>query len=154
MMQETRIILDNIRSAHNVGAIFRTADGAGVKKMYLVGVTPAPIDRFGRPQKEITKTSLGATESVVWEQVSNIRVLLEKLKNEGFQIVAIEQTSESISLREFIPKEKVVYIFGYEIDGISEDFLSQADVVVEIPMKGMKESLNVSVTAGIILFRN
>ena len=149
------VILDNIRSAHNVGSIFRTADGAGVSKIYLVGYTPTPRDRFGRVSPEISKTSLGAIETVGWEHIDNeaVPVLLTRLRSEGFQIVAIEQTPRSIFLQDFVLPEKVVYVFGNEIDGVSTAFLEAVDTVVEIPMHGSKESLNVSVTAGIVLFK-
>lgn len=153
-MKSKVLILDNIRSAHNVGSIFRTADGAGVEKIYLVGYTPTPIDRFGRVQPEITKTSLGASEVVPWEQVKNedVASLISKLKKESFKVVAIEQAPTSIRLADFSVPDKVVYILGNEIDGVGEEFLSLADQVVEIPMLGHKESLNVGVSAGIVLF--
>ena len=147
------VILHNIRSSHNVGAIFRTSEGAGVAKIFLTGYTPAPQDRFGRPVAEITKTSLGASEMVEWEQSAEITPVLEKLKNEGVVIVAIEQAEKSISLFDFLPPEKVAYIFGNEITGITPDVLTECDSVVEIPMQGQKESLNVSTTAGIVLFQ-
>lgn len=158
---ETILILDNIRSAHNVGSIFRTADAAGVGKVYLVGITPNPIDRFGRMQPEIAKTSLGATESVPWESVGDaaslstaaLLSLLARLKAEGFSIVAVEQASSSVSLFDFKPTEKIVYIFGAEVEGVQSEVLAVADAILEIPMQGMKESLNVSVTAGIVLFQ-
>lgn len=154
MSRQTVILLDNIRSAHNVGSIFRTADGAGVKKIYLGGYTPTPIDRFGREVGEIKKTSLGASETISWEQVKedDIPDLLDKLKADGFEIVALEQAPDSISLHDFKLPEKVCYIFGNEVDGIRPELLAIADRVVEIPMLGQKESLNVSVTAGIVLF--
>lgn len=153
-MPQKIIILDNIRSAHNVGSIFRTADGAGVGKIYLLGYTPTPVDRFGRPQPEIAKTSLGASEVIPFEHIENTDTenLIERLKQEGFQIVAVEQTPSSVSLYDFTVPPKVCYIVGNEIDGVSEELLSLADTAVEIPMEGKKESLNVSVTAGIVLF--
>lgn len=155
-MKSTILILDNIRSAHNVGSIFRTADGAGVEKIYLVGTTPCPVDRFGREVGEIKKTSLGASGFISWEYVENnsAHLLIFKLKNEGFEIVAVEQAPQSIELDNFKPKEKTCYVLGNEVDGVGEVFLNTADQVVEIPMKGKKESLNVSVTAGIVLFKN
>lgn len=154
MKSEVIVILDNIRSAHNVGSIFRTADGAGVGKMYLVGTTPSPIDRFGREVAEIKKTSLGASSMVPWEHVddNDSATLIGRLKDEGYEVVAIEQTPKSISLYDFTPTSKVAYIFGYEVDGVSQKLIDSADKVVQIPMKGEKESLNVSVTAGIVLF--
>ncbi|MEX0912947.1 MAG: RNA methyltransferase [Candidatus Paceibacterota bacterium] len=154
MKKEVVIILDNIRSAYNVGSIFRTADGAGVEKVYLLGYTPTPVDRFGREQPEIAKTSLGASEIIPSEHIKmeNTEELIGSLKREGFQIVAIEQTSDSISLDDFTVPAKVCYILGNEIDGVSQELLTMADLAVEIPMLGQKESLNVSVAAGIALF--
>jgi tRNA G18 (ribose-2'-O)-methylase SpoU len=149
-----RLILDNIRSVHNVGSIFRTADAAGVSKIYLAGVTPAPIDRFGRARKDFAKVSLGAEKSVPWEQVKNVSEVIEELKKEAVKVVAVEQSSNSVSLYDFKPAEKVAYVLGSETEGLSADVLEVCDEIVEIPMKGEKESLNVSVTAGIILFHH
>lgn len=146
------LILEDIRSAYNVGAIFRTADGAGVSKIFLVGYTPAPVDRFGRPQPEIKKTSLGASEEIAWEQRADVVELIAELQREGFQIVAVEQTAKSIPLQKLMVPEKVAYIVGNEVDGVSEAALSLADTIVEIPMLGTKESLNVSVATGIVLY--
>jgi len=146
------LILENIRSAYNVGAIFRTADGAGVSKLFLVGYTPAPVDRFGRVQPEIQKTSLGASHEILWEHQPTVEGVLERLKEEGVQVVAVEQASDAIPLKEFSVPEKVAYIFGNEIDGVSESARQRADMIVEIPMLGTKESLNVSVAAGIVLY--
>ena len=155
LKNRVRVILDNIRSAHNVGSIFRTADGAGAEKLYLIGTTPTPIDRFGRKVAEIEKTSLGASSMVPWEYVENSSAptLLGKLKADGFQVVAVEQTPSSISLDDHTPSERTGYIFGNEVEGVGQGLLALADQVVEIPMKGQKESLNVSVTAGIVLFK-
>lgn len=154
-MKQIFIILDNIRSAHNVGSIFRTADGAGVAKIYLVGQTPTPVDRFGRTVDKIAKTSLGASAMIPFEYVEteNILAIITKLKAEGFKIISIEQTPQSVSFYDFLPPEKVCYVFGNEIDGVSKVILDESDEVVAIPMRGQKESLNVSVTAGIILFK-
>ncbi len=150
---KTYVILHNIRSAHNVGSIFRTADGAGVSKIFLTGYTPAPFDRFGREDKEILKTSLGATHTVPFESVPDLIVLIDRLKKEDVAIVAVELTKEAIDYRKFSPKGDTAYIFGNEITGIEADVLEHADVAIMIPMQGMKESLNVAVCAGIILFR-
>lgn len=152
---EKQIIIDTVRSAHNVGSIFRTADGAGVTHIYMYGYTPQPIDRFGRVQPEIAKTSLGASATVPWSVVAEVEVptLAASLKAEGFTLVAVEQVPGAVSLPDFIEPEKVVYILGNEVTGVSPEWLQVADVVVEIPMQGMKESLNVSVCAGIVLFR-
>lgn len=154
MKKQITLILDNIRSAHNVGSIFRTADGAGVAKIYSLGYTPTPVDRFGRIQSEIAKTSLGASEVIPFEHIENTDTenLVKRLRQEGFVIVAVEQTPSSVSLYDFTVPAKVCYILGNEIDGVSKELLALADMAVEIPMLGQKESLNVSVTAGIALF--
>jgi tRNA G18 (ribose-2'-O)-methylase SpoU len=146
------IILENIRSAYNVGAIFRTADASGVDKIYLVGYTPAPTDRFGRMQPEIKKTSLGASEYIEWEQVGSITQVIDRLKETDFQVVAIEINNNSQSLIDFVPQDKVAYILGNEVEGVSDEALSLADQVRHLPMLGKKESLNVSVTAGIVMY--
>lgn len=155
MRMETVVIIDNVRSAHNVGSIFRTGDGAGVSRIILCGYTPSPTDRFGRTQEEIKKTSLGASDMVPWEQHSSdtdISLCIQKLKQEGFTIVAVEQTPQAVSLYDFAVPQKVAYILGNEVEGVSRALLDAADSAVEIPMQGHKESLNVSVAAGIILF--
>lgn len=156
MKREVQVLLDNIRSSHNVGSVFRTCDGAGVSKLCLAGYTPAPVDRFGRFQPEIKKTSLGAIETVPWEQVeeSDIESKLKNLKEEGFCIVAVEQDARAVPISEFetAAHSKICYIFGNEIDGVSKKILDLADSIIHIPMRGEKESLNVSVTVGIVLF--
>ena len=148
------LLLENIRSAHNVGAMFRTADGAGVSKIFLCGYTPAPVDRFGRVQPEIKKTSLGASETIAWEQVgaSEVGAFLQEQKRTGATIVALEQTAQSIPLKDFTVPENVLYIVGNEVDGVSPEVLAEVDVVVELPMLGQKESLNVSTAAGILMY--
>lgn len=148
----TFVILHNIRSAHNVGSIFRSADGAGVSKIFVSGYTPAPIDRFGREQEEIKKTSLGATLTVPYEIFSDIQVLLKKLQTEKITIVAVEQTPKAVCYTAFKPEGDTAYIFGNEVTGVEEDVLAVAEHHIQIPMSGTKESLNVSVCAGIILF--
>ncbi|MFA6273504.1 MAG: TrmH family RNA methyltransferase [Candidatus Paceibacterota bacterium] len=152
-MSITYLILDNIRSAHNVGAIFRTADAVGIAKIFLVGTTPCPIDRFGRERKEITKTALGAEKTMVWEHEVVFIHLIKKLKKEGFQIIAIEQDLHSIDYRKIKPVEKMVFVLGGEVSGIPPGHLKLCDVIAEIPMRGTKESLNVSVAVGVALFR-
>jgi 23S rRNA (guanosine2251-2'-O)-methyltransferase len=155
------VILDNVRSTHNVGSIFRTSDAAGVSKLFLLGITPSPLDRFGRQQPEIAKTALGATDSVPWEKVGEGDslatdegvALLQKLNSNGYTVVAVEQAENAVLLHDFEPPEKIAYILGAEVEGVQPELIATADVVLEIPMLGMKESLNVSVTAGIVLFR-
>lgn len=156
MQAETQtavLILENIRSAQNVGAIFRTADAIGVQKIYLTGYTPAPIDKFGRPQKEIAKTALGAEKTIPWEQVPETVSLLVRLKQEGFLTVAVEKVSGAMDYKKLEVSNKVAFIFGNEVDGVLLSTLGSSDSVIAIPMRGMKESLNVATTAGIVLFR-
>lgn len=151
--KEVVLILHNIRSEQNVGAIFRTADAAGVGKIYLTGYTPTPIDRFGRVIKTIAKTALGAEKSVAWEQVKTIGRLVKKLRDKGFQIIAIEQSERAVDYKKIKLIKNTAFILGNEIDGIPPALLEKSDVVTQIPMHGKKESLNVGVAAGIALFR-
>ena len=146
------LVLENIRSAYNVGAMFRTADGAGVDKIFLVGYTPTPIDRFARVQPEIKKTSLGASESILWEHYAESKQLIEHLQTKNCAIVPVEQTGDSVSMLDFTVPENVAYVMGNEVDGVSIEFCAAADTIIDIPMLGEKESLNVSVAAGIILY--
>ncbi len=150
---ENIVIIHNVRSVQNVGAMFRTADAAGVDKIYLTGYTPAPLDRFGRRRKDMAKSALGAEEFVVWEQKKNLLVLIRQLKQEDFQIIAIEQDKKSIDYRKVKAKSKNAFIVGAEVTGIPKNILKMCDVIAEIPMHGKKESLNVSVALGIVLFR-
>lgn len=150
--RENILILHNIRSVENVGAMFRTADAAEVNKIYLTGYTPAPTDRFGRKRRDLAKTALGAEEYVPWEQKENILPLLARLKERGFQIIAVEQDKKSVDYRKIKLKNKNVFIMGAEVEGISRDILAKCDVIAEIPMRGKKESLNVSVAFGIVIF--
>lgn len=152
------ILLPDIRSAHNVGSIFRSADCFGVQKIYLTGTTPRPVDRFGRstsgPQKEIAKTALGAEKIIPWEYFDRSTEVIKKAKKEKFSIIAIEQGKGSISLKEFIKKntsQKILIIMGNEVTGVPKDIIKKSDQLIEIPMKGEKESLNVAVCAGIVL---
>lgn len=157
------VILHNIRSLHNVGSIFRTADGAGVEKIYLCGITPAPLDRFGNYLKEVQKVALGAERTMPWEKISNATSLLKRLKKEGWRILAVEQAKHSVSYYNFKSSTisrsydsrhspKLAVVLGAEVKGLPPSVLKVADVVLEIPMHGKKESLNVSVAAGIVLF--
>lgn len=152
------VILDNIRSVHNVGSIFRTCDGAGVEKIFLCGVTPAPIDRFGRVRKDFAKVSLGAQHSVSWEHVASTREAIERLKKEGVHAIAVEQDARATPFLTFFKNSDIsrmnrtAFVFGEETEGLSKEILDTCDGVIEIPMRGEKESLNVSVAAGIILF--
>lgn len=151
--KEIVLILDNIRSAENVGSIFRTADAIGVSKIYLVGITPTPIDRFKRPRTDVAKTALGAQQSISWEYKKTIKPLITKLKKEECEIIALEQDKESKDYKKITLKQKVAVVLGNEVSGISKNTLKECDQIVEIPMYGKKESLNVSVSTGIVLFR-
>lgn len=150
---ENVLILQDIRSIYNVGAIFRTADAVGISKIYLCGVTPAPIDRFGRKRDDLAKTALGAEESVSWEHTKDIVSLIRDLKEKEFQIISLEQSENSIDYKKVSLKDKNAFILGEEVNGIPKNILEMSDVISEIPMKGEKESLNVSVATGIFLFR-
>jgi tRNA G18 (ribose-2'-O)-methylase SpoU len=140
------IVLDNVRSLHNVGSAFRTADAFRCEKIYLTGITGTP------PHREIEKTALGATASVDWEYAEKTADLLLRLKEDGYRIVAIEQTSQSQSLHIFKPETEIKYclIFGNEVHGVSEDALALAEGAIEIPQHGTKHSLNISVCLGIV----
>jgi len=151
--KQTALILHNIRSNYNVGSIFRTADAVGVDKIYLTGYTPTPLDKFGREVKEIAKTALGAQIYIKWEKAKNVKKVIDDLKKSGFLVVAVEQTKNSVDYKKVKVKEKTAFMFGNEITGIEKSVLSICDMVAEIPMRGGKESLNVSVSAGIALFR-
>jgi tRNA G18 (ribose-2'-O)-methylase SpoU len=151
--KENIVILHNIRSVENVGAMFRTADAAGVDKIYLTGYTPAPLDRFGRKRGDLAKSALGAEEFVKWEHKKSISVLLTKLKKDGFFIIGLEQDKNSIDYKKVKIKQKNAFLMGEEVAGISKENLKKCDVIAEIPMRGQKESLNVSVALGIALFR-
>ncbi|MBI5306543.1 TrmH family RNA methyltransferase [Candidatus Wolfebacteria bacterium] len=150
------VILHNIRSLHNVGSIFRTADAAGIEKIYLCGITPKPVDIFGKPREQLTKVSLGAEKYVEWEYVKNTARLIDKLKKEHYKIFAIEQNKKSIPYYDLklknLKTEKFCLVLGNEINGLPQSILRRSNKILEIPMKGGKESLNVSVAFGIIAF--
>jgi tRNA G18 (ribose-2'-O)-methylase SpoU len=151
--QENILILPDIRSAQNVGAIFRTAEAAGISKIFLTGVSPCPIDKFNRARKDIAKSALGAELSVPWEYKKNLISLLTKLKKEKFKIIAIEQDEKSIDYKKVKLNNKNAFIVGTEVTGLPKNIFKKCDVIAEIEMKGKKESLNVSVATGIALFR-
>lgn len=147
------LILPNIRSAINVGAIFRTADAAGIDKIYLVGITPRPNDQFGRTQKDIAKSALGAETWIKWEYKEKLLPLINSLKKQSYEIVALEQDDRSIDYRKYKKSKKTALILGEEVNGLDKNILKSCDKIIEIPMKGRKESLNVSVACGVALFR-
>lgn len=143
------LLLCDVRSLHNVGALFRTADCAGFDRVYLAGITGTP------PRKEISKTALGAEEYVPWEYREDVLVLIAELKAAGIRILALEQSARSVDYRSFVPEDSGEYclILGNEIGGVPEKVLELCDEVLEIPMYGRKKSLNVSTTGGILMFR-
>lgn len=143
------VVLDNVRSMHNVGSTFRTADGFAVEKILLCGITGTP------PHREIEKTALGATQSVDWAYHKDTCQAVEQLKKEGYTILAIEQAVGSISLQEYSVEDgkKYALIFGNEVHGVSDDVMQVVDGCIEIPQFGTKHSLNVSVTIGIVLWQ-
>ncbi len=152
--KECVVILHNIRSVHNVGSIFRTADAVGVSHIILSGYTPRPLDRFGRERKDFGKVSLGAEHTIFWSYTTDLAKKLDQLKRKGLIILAIEQDSRSVSLFDWKhPSSKpLAFLFGNEVRGLSRQLLGRADTILEIPLYGSKESLNVSVAAGIALF--
>lgn len=142
------IVMDNIRSALNVGSVFRTSDAYLIKKIYLCGITAQP------PHKEITKSAIGATDSVEWVYEKEVEQCILSLKNEGFKILGIEQTDESIPLQEFKVNPALPYalVFGNEVNGLSNNVLPLLDNAIELPQFGTKHSLNISVCAGIVIW--
>ncbi len=145
-------VLDNIRSLHNVGSIFRTSDAVGIDKLYLCGITPTPLDRLGRVRPSFLKVDLGAHRNVKWEKCVSTWRTIDKLKKEGYQIYAIEQDERSIPYNKIKPGKKVALVVGHEVRGLEKPVLKRADRVLEIPMSGIKESLNVSVAFGIVVY--
>lgn len=147
------VVLDNVRSAHNVGSVFRTSDSFKVDKVFLCGICPVP------PSAEIHKSGLGAEDSVGWEHCEDTMVAVERLRNEGYTIVSVEQTVNSVKLDRFRPyatqesaEGTYALIFGNEVDGVSQEVVDASDFSLEIPQFGMKHSLNISVSAGVVLW--
>ena len=142
------VILDNVRSMHNIGSIFRTSDGFAIEKIYLCGITAQP------PHREIEKTALGATQSIEWVYSADISEVILELKAERYTIIAIEQADNSVMLNDFQPKtsEKYALIFGNEVNGVSDEAMKLIDTCIEIPQFGTKHSFNIVVSAGIVLW--
>lgn len=142
------LVLDNIRSAHNVGSAFRTADAFGVDRLYLGGICPVP------PSPELRKVALGAEEAVPFEHVEDVPALVRRLQAEGFAVVAVEQTVHSVKLDAFRrePGRKYALVFGNEVDGVQQAVVDACDFSLEIPQQGTKHSLNVSVSVGVVLW--
>ncbi|MDA3954925.1 MAG: RNA methyltransferase [Bacteroidales bacterium] len=142
------VVLDNIRSLNNIGSVFRTSDAFLIEKIILCGITATP------PHKDIHKTALGATDSIDWEYNKNTTESISKLKNEGYIIVSIEQTEQAIMLQDFMLEENKKYavIFGNEVKGVQQEVVDISDHSIEIPQYGTKHSLNISVSAGVVLW--
>lgn len=142
------VVLDNIRSLNNIGSVFRTSDAFLVEKIYLCGITAQP------PHKDIQKTALGSTDSVNWEYRKDTLKLVEDLKKEGICIAAIEQAEEAVMLNEYAlePNKKIALVFGNEVKGVSQEVVNASDTVIEIPQFGTKHSLNIAVSAGILIW--
>lgn len=156
MAKELVLILDNIRSAYNVGAILRSADGAGATKVYFCGYTPAPAEEGAllksKADKMIEKTALGAEKTVPWERRENIGELLAELRGCGFSLAALEKISGAEDVAKSSPSFPLALVVGSETEGISSHILQKCDTVLAIPMRGQKESLNVSVAASIAMY--
>ncbi len=142
------IILDNIRSLNNIGSVFRTADAFLIQKIYLCGITATP------PHKDIQKTALGATDTVAWEYQKDTLELIKNLKAKNIKILSIEQAEDSVMLQDFTlqPDQTYAIIFGNEVKGVQQDVVSESDTVIEIPQYGSKHSLNISVSAGVVVW--
>jgi tRNA G18 (ribose-2'-O)-methylase SpoU len=142
------VVLDNVRSMHNIGSIFRTADGFAVEQICLCGITARP------PHREIEKTALGATQSIYWTYYEDVLKAIEKLRLEGYQVIAVEQAEDSTMLNDFKPVagKKYALVFGNEVNGVSEQVMQTIDICIEIPQFGTKHSFNIVVSAGIVLW--
>lgn len=160
MVKDVVVIAHNLRSAHNVGSIFRTCEGMGVKKLVLSGVTPYPEKAddprlphiYKRASRAINKTALGSENSISWEQSSNVESAIDKLKSAGYTIASLEQSPKSQPINRYSAPDKIALIIGNEVSGISEKILKLSDVILEIPMKGKKESFNVAQAAAMALY--
>jgi len=142
------VILDNIRSLNNIGSVFRTADAFLIEKIFLCGITATP------PHKDIQKTALGATDTVVWEHRENTEDVIKELREKGVKILSIEQAEDAVMLNDFSPKNDETYaiVFGNEVKGVQQSVVSASDYVIEIPQYGSKHSLNISVSAGVVMW--
>ncbi len=149
-MEDFVVVCDSLRSLHNVGSVFRTGDGMGVSRIYLCGITGMPDTE--KHERQISKVALGAQNYIPWEYAKQSWRVVEKLKNEGYQIVSLEQTNDSILYTKYKPKFPIALVIGNERKGVKKSVLSRSDKVIEIPMKGVKQSLNVSVAFGIAAY--
>lgn len=154
---ELILVIHNVRSSLNTGALFRTADGAGVRRIFLTGYTPAPPRKdalsLTAAEKAFRKTALGAEASMPWKQSASFGTVLAALRKEKFEIVALEQHEKSADYRAYVPKPRVALVVGNEVRGLHANILRQCDAIIDIPMRGKKNSLNVSAAAGIALYQ-
>lgn len=146
-------MLHNIRSVYNIGALFRTADAVGITKIILSGYSPTPMDRFGRIRDDVAKSALGAEQVVPWEYVKTPFARLKKYRTDGYTIVGLEQDIKSVDYKKIKKTNTMVFVLGTETTGMTKSLRDACDVLAEIPMRGSKESLNVSVAGGIFLYR-
>ena len=159
-MKQLILIAHNVRSTHNIGSLLRTADGLGITMVYITGYSPYPIKpndtrlphAAQKIHKQIQKTALGAETSTAWQQSESLDDVLEDLRRQGFMIAALEQAADSVSLPDFAAPDKLALIVGREVEGIEPEVLAACDVILEIPMRGQKESFNVSVAGAMALF--
>ena len=147
------LLIHDIRSVYNVGALFRTADAVGISRIIISGYSPTPIDRFGRERNDFVKCALGSEKVVPWEYIEMPHEKILDLKKSGFHVIGLEQDERSVDYKQVKKTDKMLFILGTETTGVPKDLLDLCDTIAEIPMQGMKESLNVSVAAGILLYR-
>ncbi len=148
-------VLDDLRSVYNVGSIFRTANAVGIKKIYLCGTTPTPIDKNGERRKDFAKVALGAEDTVEWEYFETTLECVNKLKEENYFVISLEQNVKSVDYKNINidNKEKIAFVVGAEVVGVAKDVLEHSDAIAEIPMLGTKESLNVTIAFGVAVYR-
>lgn len=152
---EAILVVDNVRSVMNVGSMFRTSNALGIKKIYICGITPTPLDKYGRPRKDFAKVSLGAEETTNWEYIPTTLECIKKLNKEGYLTIAIEQNKNAVDYKtiDINERQKIAIVMGSETDGVSNDVLEEVSLIAEIPMLGSKESLNVVIAFGIATYR-
>lgn len=148
-------VLDNLRSVHNVGSIFRTCNAVGIEKIILCGTTPTPLDKKGVARKDFAKVALGAESTVVWEYMETTLDAITFLESEEYCIISLEQHLDSVDYKsvDILDEKNVAFVIGNEVDGISDEVLERSDIIAEIPMLGTKESLNVTIAFGVAVYR-
>lgn len=159
-MRKIVIIAHNLRSAHNIGSLLRTADAMGVEKVFLTGYTPFPKKKddprlphlANKTDKAIAKTALGAEESMEWQSTKDVKAVIDSLKDNGYEVIALEQTKKSENLNDYQPSQKVAIVLGREVEGLEPEVIERCDKAIEIPMLGRKESLNVVQAAAMALY--